>query len=512
MDAFEDYAFDVRGFLHIKAALSEPEILRARASANDGTALDFLAQTEPAASRAALFCKGRGGGPAGGTPKLGAVPRLIDGEHNPVLRGGVGRDRSVAYFNRQGSRVVQSLRALWALDDDNSQRFVLVPCSHRSSLEAPPQCVTGEDDLGARAMPLFFRPVLRAGDLLLYSPALLHSIEAIATSSSTSTGRLVGCEYLTNSVAPFAERADLAALKNFEGELSPMLEAILLFDQQREQADKATQHAREPVPTVLSDGKRTWLGSPDNVRDDHPRVLVPATDAGQQQETHRLIDPGEAFCWDLNGYLIIRQLMSPELLAAAHAAIDSQREQLSEARDLSRQQADKAAAEHQGSRKGNQPSPAGGRWQDGSPHSELLSGYPRMQVYNLLSLPLPHCLPFREMAAHPAIVQRLNWVQGPGFKLNTLGFSIVSEQGCGGQSLHANGTPLWGAVNAFDLHDGRFSAGSVNVAWQLHDVDCAEDGGFCVRAVVSTDRVDSLAGAPQRISLACTQQNSWIRI
>ena len=231
MDAFEDYAFDVRGFLHIKAALSEPEILRARASANDGTALDFLAQTEPAASRAALFCKGRGGGPAGGTPKLGAVPRLIDGEHNPVLRGGVGRDRSVAYFNRQGSRVVQSLRALWALDDDNSQRFVLVPCSHRSSLEAPPQCVTGEDDLGAHAMPLFFRPVLRAGDLLLYSPALLHSIEAIATSSSTSTGRLVGCEYLTNSVAPFAERADLAALKNFEGELSPMLEAILLFDQ-----------------------------------------------------------------------------------------------------------------------------------------------------------------------------------------------------------------------------------------------------------------------------------------
>jgi ectoine hydroxylase-related dioxygenase (phytanoyl-CoA dioxygenase family) len=103
-----------------------------------------------------------------------------------------------------------------------------------------------------------------------------------------------------------------------------------------------------------------------------------------------------------------------------------------------------------------------------------------MDLHSLLALPLPHCLPFREMAAHPAIVQRLNWIQGPGFKLNTLGFSIVSEQGCGGQSLHANGTPLWGAVNAFQLHDGRFGAGSVNVAWQLHDVDCIEDGGFCV--------------------------------
>lgn len=75
---------------------------------------------------------------------------------------------------------------------------------------------------------------------------------------------------------------------------------------------------------------------------------------------------------------------------------------------------------------------------------------------------MPHCLPFREMAALPAIVQRLNWIQGPGFKLNTLGFTIVSEQGCGGQSLHANGVPLWGTVNAFQLHDGRFHAGSVS--------------------------------------------------
>ena len=192
--------------------------------------------------------------------------------------------------------------------------------------------------------------------------------------------------------------------------------------------------------------------------------------------------------------------MSPELLAAANDAIDSQRESILASRDQSRQQADAAAAE-QGPQVGNTPSPAGGEWADGSPHSDKLSGYPRMDVGNLLTLPTPLSNPFREMAAHPAIVQRLNWIQGPGFKLNTLGFTIVSERGCGGQALHANGTPLCkqrapqqpkdpaaeprcclagGAVNAFDLHDGRFHAGSLNVAWQLHDVDKEQDGGFVV--------------------------------
>ena len=191
--------------------------------------------------------------------------------------------------------------------------------------------------------------------------------------------------------------------------------------------------------------------------------------------------------------------MSPELLAAANDAIDSQRESILASRDQSRQQADAAAAE-QGPQVGNTPSPAGGEWADGSPHSDKLSGYPRMDIHNLLTLPTPLSNPFREMAAHPAIVQRLNWIQGPGFKLNTLGFTIVSERGCGGQALHANGTPLCkqrapqpkdpaaeprcclagGAVNAFDLHDGRFHAGSLNVAWQLHDVDKEQDGGFVV--------------------------------
>ena len=103
-----------------------------------------------------------------------------------------------------------------------------------------------------------------------------------------------------------------------------------------------------------------------------------------------------------------------------------------------------------------------------------------MDLSRLLDLPLPHCLPFRAMATHPQIIRRLNWIQGPGSKLNGIGTCIVSEAGCGGQTIHANGTPLEGTVNAFAHRDGRFFAGSVNIAWQLAGVRHVRDGGLVI--------------------------------
>ena len=140
---------------------------------------------------------------------------------------------------------------------------------------------------------------------------------------------------------------------------------------------------------MLSDGSSTRLGDAATARADHPAALVPP-----EVPT---IDPAEAFAWDLNGYLILRGLMPPDLLTAAHAALDAQYDQVATARDRSRALADTATAEHQGAhRVGNKASDE--LWADGSAHSAEISGYPRMDVSNLLSLPLPHCLPFREMA------------------------------------------------------------------------------------------------------------------
>jgi hypothetical protein len=177
--------------------------------------------------------------------------------------------------------------------------------------------------------------------------------------------------------------------------------------------------------------------------------------------------------------------MSPDLLAAAHAALDAQRDEIEASRGEARRATDAADDElvQRCERSVGDPgplSPRGGEWSDGSLHSDKLKGYPRMDIGELMTLPLPHCLPFREMAAHPAIIQRLNWMMGPAFKLGTLGYSIVSERGCGGQELHANGHPMLGPLNLMELYDGRLHSGHVNVGFQLHDVEHERDGGFVI--------------------------------
>jgi hypothetical protein len=39
----------------------------------------------------------------------------------------------------------------------------------------------------------------------------------------------------------------------------------------------------------------------------------------------------------------------------------------------------------------------------------------RPRMGGLYTLPEPHSAPFRKMIAHPAVVQRLNWMLGPGY-------------------------------------------------------------------------------------------------
>eukprot|EP01045_Picozoa_sp_COSAG04_P007815 COSAG04_NODE_417_length_14700_cov_114.213709_10_plen_414_part_00 len=329
MDEFADYAFDVRGFLHVKSALSAEEIARARAAAvaNEpgpgdgavGAGLEWLAETEPVASRVGDLCLGRLTGGVGGnagswrdfTHRLAAPPRLLHGDHDDgshapwrpsrswedttgaasaasggqMRGGGVRRERSVGYFHREGRRVVQSLRAVWALDDASADDILLVPCTHRAQLDAPSALMSGDDDLSSLGEPLYHHPKLAAGDLLIYSPALLHRI-------TPSGGLLVGAEFITSTVVPPAERADPSGFEGdlWEGGVSPELKSILLFDQSPQPSADP-----DPVPTVLSDGERTWLGDAARARDDHPAVLAPPT-AGPA------VDPAEAFAWDLNGF------------------------------------------------------------------------------------------------------------------------------------------------------------------------------------------------------------------
>ena len=48
------------------------------------------------------------------------------------------------------------------------------------------------------------------------------------------------------------------------------------------------------------------------------------------------------------------------------------------------------------------------------PGAPTIAGTGRPDLQGLLALPAPHCEPFRKMLAHPAVLSRLAWMQGPG--------------------------------------------------------------------------------------------------
>ena len=67
------------------------------------------------------------------------------------------------------------------------------------------------------------------------------------------------------------------------------------------------------------------------------------------------------------------------------------------------------------------------------------------------------------MIAHPAIVQRLNWMLGYGFRESTEPMCCVYPQGTSGGSLHGQNPRSYRTLN------GRPHVEQVNVAWALQE-------------------------------------------
>ena len=96
----------------------------------------------------------------------------------------------------------------------------------------------------------------------------------------------------------------------------------------------------------------------------------------------------EKYFWDLNGYLIVRNVLSQEEIAEVNEALNYS------------QRGVKDTVEETG---GNSLKGTSARWYSGE---------------NLLNLLHPHCEPFRNLLAHPAVVERLVQMCGPGVRLD----------------------------------------------------------------------------------------------
>ena len=172
------------------------------------------------------------------------------------------------------------------------------------------------------------------------------------------------------------------------------------------------------APIVISNGVKAWLSPPLSSWNAYLEAggMVP--------------DPLELYQWDLLGILHLKGVLSEDEVARALAAIDG----------------------HQRGETGKEGDVIA--WENG------------------------HAQPFRTMMTHPAVLARLAWMQGPGSYNNSRSL-FCWERGQGGQGVHGDvtGTGARSQYHNYDFYGDHTRTGSINVAWQLMDVD-ETDGGF----------------------------------
>lgn len=118
--------------------------------------------------------------------------------------------------------------------------------------------------------------------------------------------------------------------------------------------------------------------------------------------------------------------------------------------------------------------------------SKALTGTGRPTMGGVLELPRPYCEPFRKMVANPAVVHRLTWMGGKGFRCT--GFeALCTVKGGTGHFLHGGNEPLSPSRNCTFQNGRSYALGgpSVAVAWQLRNVTEDEGGLPACRAATS---------------------------
>jgi ectoine hydroxylase-related dioxygenase (phytanoyl-CoA dioxygenase family) len=167
--------------------------------------------------------------------------------------------------------------------------------------------------------------------------------------------------------------------------------------------------------------------------------------------------PEETFIFDLNGYIIIRNVLSAEEVAQANAAIDAHTDRFHERKGALRNTAN--------------GTPLAG---DGS------TG--RLDMAGMLGWEKPHCDVFRQILCHEKLVPYYHTLIGKGYRLDHLPLVLGQDQGAEGFQLH--GGPLTSA-GAFEptlqyrCVNGTFFNTLLAVSVQLVDHNPG-DGGFCV--------------------------------
>jgi hypothetical protein len=169
----------------------------------------------------------------------------------------------------------------------------------------------------------------------------------------------------------------------------------------------------------------------------------------------------DKFLFDLNGFVIVRNVFSADEVAAANAAIDAHSVNL-------------CAREDAGLR----------NTLADSPHA---AAGPRLDMGRMLGWPKPHCDVFRSVLAHPRLIPYITELCGEGYRLDHQPLIVAQDKDSEGFALHGgpisgdDGTPK-GKFNPelqYRSMNGELWTSLLAVSVHLSDHGPG-DGGFCI--------------------------------
>ncbi len=158
----------------------------------------------------------------------------------------------------------------------------------------------------------------------------------------------------------------------------------------------------------------------------------------------------EKYFFDVNGYLVVEDILSQEQVQALNDALDANRDKIQ-------------------IRKGEM-SLSGGS-------SVLTSEHGRGDTGSVLRYPKPWCQPFRDLLSHlPAMGYMLELI-GNGFRYGNAN-GITMTAGAEGHKLHGGGATL--NSHFYRYQNGRMWNNLVAVCYQLSDINPGDGGYVCI--------------------------------
>ncbi|KAL7549493.1 hypothetical protein ACHAWF_012756 [Thalassiosira exigua] len=166
----------------------------------------------------------------------------------------------------------------------------------------------------------------------------------------------------------------------------------------------------------------------------------------------------ERYLFDLNGYLVVRNVLTPEEVAACHEAVDARASEAVPRSDPTLRNA-----------------------VEGSPMYG--SGPPRLDLGGIFEWGEAESRVFKKILAHPRLVPLFHGLLGKGYRLDHMPMVLMNDKGGEGFQLHGGTIDCtsgeYNSFLAYTCHNGNIRSNLLGCNVMLVDHNPG-DGGFCI--------------------------------